>query len=143
MKVDWAMLANYAEQNGGLAYIQGGSWDTITVHAPIPSDAGAPPGLFTVIQGYFTARIGFHQTESGDHSITVVIRDSDGAEIAKAEGEARVQRTPGLPAQWLQHIQIVIPLTGIGLPKAGEYVVHLLVDGKHETDVPFRVIKGY
>jgi hypothetical protein len=86
------------------------------------------PGRGLHLQGYFTARIGFHQTESGDHSITLLIMGPDGAEIAKADGEARVQRTPGLPPQWLQNIQIVIPPAGsVCLAPASTSVIYSLM----------------
>ena len=75
MNLDWMILANYAEVNGGLLYISGGGWDTLTVQAPAE---GAPPGVFAVLQGTLVIRLLFHQTETGrDHQFEVAIIDED------------------------------------------------------------------
>ena len=35
MKLDWILLANYAEVGpSGLLAVVGGTWDTMTVHSP-------------------------------------------------------------------------------------------------------------
>jgi hypothetical protein len=48
MKLDTMLLANYAEDQGGLLYIMGGGWDTITgelTHGDpgLPRDSTAIP----------------------------------------------------------------------------------------------------
>lgn len=141
MNLDWMLLANYAEVNGGLLYISGGGWDTMTVHAPIE---GAPPGVFAAIQGTLVIRLLFHQTETGrDHAFELAITDEDGLEIGKAEGGVRVEQSRGLPVGWPQPVNIPIPLTGIALPRPGLYTLSLQVNGQHVGDRPFRVLKGY
>jgi hypothetical protein len=118
MNLDWMMLCNYAEvAPNGLLYIVGGGWDTVTVSAPME---GAPPGVFAVLQGTLVIRLLFHQTETGrDHSFEVVFTDEDGQEMGKAGGSIRVERSPGIPVGWPQNVNLPIPLTGIGLPRAG------------------------
>jgi Family of unknown function (DUF6941) len=142
MNLDWMMLANYAEAgSNGLLYISGGGWDTITIGAPLE---GAPPGVFGVLQGTLVVRLLFHQTETGqDHTFTLTIVDEDGGEIGKAEGNIRVDKTPGLPPGWPQNVNIPLPLAGIPLPKPGLYTMSLQVNGAHLGDRPFRVLKGY
>src|SRR3954466_6512940 len=114
------MLANYAEDNGGPLYIQGGCWDTMTVASPRPPEA--PSGVFGIIRGFFVARLMFHQTETNrDHHFEVVIVDADGAEVGRIAGDMRVVKVPGLPPTWGQGVNVIIPLTGLGLPHPGEY----------------------
>lgn len=141
MNLEWTMLANYVETQGGLLYIAGGGWDTITVGAPLED---GPPGVFAIMTGGLVIRLSFHSTETGrDHAFAVTIADEDGAEIGKAEGAVSVDRTPGLPPRWPQSVNIALPLTGIGLPRPGLYTISIQVNGQHLADRPFRVLKGY
>jgi hypothetical protein len=147
VKLDWMMLANYAEIRDGLIYIMGGTWDTVNVGAPLEPPPGAPPGAqipFAVVQGTLVARLLFHVTETGkDHTFEITVIDEDGGEVAKIEGGMRPEKTPGLPVGWEQGFPIVLPLTGLGLPKAGLYRISLQVNGSHVGDHSFRVLKVY
>jgi hypothetical protein len=141
VKLDTMMLANYAEAREGLLYIMGGGWDTISANAPLQ---GAPENVVAVVQGWLVIRLLFHPTETGrEHTFEVSIVDEDGTEIAKVEGGMQVDRNPGLPATWDQNFNIVIPLTGIGLPREGNYRINLLVDDQFAGERPFRLLKGY
>lgn len=141
MKLDWMMLANYAEANSGLLYVAGGGWDTVTATAPIE---GAPPEVFVVLNGALVIRILFHTTETNrDHTFTVTIIDEDGGELGKIEGGFPLAKAPGYPPSWDQPVNIPVPLNGIALPRAGLYRFSLQVDGQHAGERPFRVIKGF
>lgn len=141
MKLDYMILANYAENQGGLQYIMGGAWDTITVNAPLEN---APPGVFAIISGSLAIRLLFHQTETNrEHTFAIRISDADGKELGKVDGGMRVEKIPGLPPSWDQGVSIVVPLTGFPLPGAGQYVMNLMVDDQWVGDRSFRVIKGY
>lgn len=141
MNLEWMLLANYAEAPTGLLYIMGGGWDTVTVNAPLE---GAPPNVFAVMSGTLVVRLNFHATETGrDHSFEMTIMDEDGGQVAKAEGSARVEKTPGLPPGWMQSVNLTLPVNGVPLPRAGHYTISIQVDGQHLGDKPFRVIKGY
>lgn len=142
-KLDWMMLANYAEAppGGGLVYIMGGAWDTLTIGAPLEN---APPNISGVLTGFLVIRVVFHLTETNrEHKIEVSLVDEDGAELAQITADFRVDRTPGIPSGWDQGSNFVMPLQGIGLPKFGNYTFNLLVDGNHIGERPFRVLKGY
>lgn len=145
MKLDWMMLANYAEAppNGGLVYIAGGAWDTITVGAPL-DDGPDTPDAVAVIQGYLALRVLFHPTEMGrDRAFAVSIVDEDGAEIATLNGGFSTDRAEDLPASWQQGFNLVFPLTGIPLPQFGLYAINFLLDGQHLGEREFRVLQGY
>jgi hypothetical protein len=143
MKVDWLMLANYAEAppNTGVVYIMGGAWDTLTVGAPLE---GAPPGVVAVLQGYLAMRLLFHRTELGrDRQFEIVVLDEDGTEAGRIEGGFRPEAQPGIPPSWDHGFNLVFPLNGLGLVKFGLYTIHVTLDGTHLAERPFRVIKGY
>lgn len=142
-ELEWSILANYAEapSQGGLLYIIGGGWDTVTVSAPLE---GAPPGVVAAITGYLAIRLRFHQTETNrEHTVAMVILDEDGGQIGSTEASLRVDRIMGLPQSWLQGLNVVFPLVGIGLPKFGNYEISILLNANYVGVRPFRVLKGY
>jgi hypothetical protein len=143
VKLDMMMLANYAEvTSSGLLYVAGGSWDTTTINAPLPD--GAPEGAVALLNGYLAVRILFHVTETDrEHRFALTIMDEDGGEIARLEGEIRVDRSPDLPPGWDHGINMAIGLTGIAVFRFGLYTISLQVDGQHLGDRPFRVVRGY
>jgi hypothetical protein len=141
MNVSFTMLANYAENNGGLLYIQGGSWDTITVASPLE---GGPPGVFTLVRGFYVARLEFHQTETDhDYEFAIVVVDEDGSDVAKIEGGVNVPRNPSIPASWPHPVNLIVPVTGLPLGKPGVYRISLLIEGQHKSELEFRVIKAF
>jgi Family of unknown function (DUF6941) len=142
VKLDWMMFTNYAEvAPNGLLYCAGGGWDTINVTGRIE---GAPENVFAVMQGFLAIRLLFHPTETDrEHQFEVTIMDEDGARIAGVESRFRINRMPSLPAGWLQNLNIVLPVTGIPLPRAGNYVLNLNVNGQWMGDRPFRILKLY
>jgi hypothetical protein len=142
-KLDWMLLANYAEAppGGGLIYIMGGGVDTVTLQAPLE---GAPPDIQAAMNAYLCIRVLFHITETNrEHSLEVDIIDEDGKSVGKVQGTMRVDRAIGLPASWDQGTNVVLPLIGLGLPKFGVYMINVSVNGAHLGDRPFRVLKGY
>jgi hypothetical protein len=97
-----------------------------------------------VIRGYLVIRLQFHPTETNrEHTFALTITDEDGQQIAELEGGMRVDRLRGIPATWDQNVNLVFPLTGIGLPREGNYRINLQVDGQFVGDKPFRVIKAF
>ena len=141
MKLDSMLLTNYAEDQGGLLYVMGGGWDTINVQAPLE---GAPENVFAVISGTLVIRLLFHPTETDrDHQFRVTVMDADGNEAGNLDGNIRVDKIRGLPPGWDQNVNIVIPMTGFPLPRPGNYVINLLVNGQFVGDRPFRVLKMY
>jgi hypothetical protein len=110
-----------------------------------PPIEGAPSGVFTVIQGSLVVRLLLQSpTETGqDHKFTFEIVDEDGNSQAKAEDDFRAERTAGLPIGWDQGANLIFPLTGIPLPKPGNYTINLRVNDELLGDRPFRVLKLY
>jgi len=141
MKLDFMILANHAEEQGGLIYVSGGTWDTVNVNAPLQ---GGPPEAVALFQGFLVIRLLFHPTETGrDHSFELIVMDEDGHEFQKLGGDFRVEKNPNLPAGWEQGVNIIIGMSGMPLMAFGRFTLSLQVDGQHVGDRPFRVLKLY
>ncbi len=141
MRVEWMMFANHAEERDGLLYLTGATWDTINVVGPM---TGAPPGVIAAISGTLVIRLLFHLTETDrDHTFVISLMDEDGAELQNLEGGFHVARKPEHPPGWDQGVNIILGLTGMPLPRFGRYEFHLLIDGQHVAERPFRVTQGY
>jgi hypothetical protein len=137
------MLANYAEAPGGLLYITGGAWDSIQVTEPPPPEV--PEGIVALVQGTLVARLSFHATEEGnEYPLRVTVWEEDGAEIANMEGVVVAEESPvDSPRTWMRNVNVLVPLTGLPLPRFGEYRIHLHLNREHKGDIPFRVVKQY
>ena len=140
MKLDWIMLANYAEIGpSGLLTVVGGTWDTMTIHGPLPDDA--PEDAVATLSGSVVVRALFHVTETGrEHAFTLTVMDEDGGEVARIDGGMHVERQPELPPGWDQGVNVALGLTGMPIPRFGLYTISLQIDGQHVGDRPFRVI---
>lgn len=147
MKLDFMTLANYAEDNKGLLNVSGGTWDTINVQAPLQAPAGtlaAGVRPVAIMPGYLVIRLLFHVTETGrQRKLRVVMMDADGAVVATLEAEASIDKVNDLPRGWLQGVNVILPLTGIPLPRFGPYSIAVLIDEQHLGDLAFRVERRY
>ena len=143
MKLDWIMLANYAEiAPSGLLTVVGGTWDTMTVHAPLPDDA--PEDAVAMLTGTVVVRALFHVTETDrDHEFTLTVMDEDGGEVAVIAGAMHVERQHDVPPGWDQGVNLAVNVTGMSVPRFGLYTISLQIDGQHVGDRPFRVVSDY
>ena len=143
MKLDWMLLANYAEVGPtGLLTVVGGTWDTMTVHAPPPDDAAG--GAVALLTGSVVMRALFHVTETGrEHGFTLTVMDEDGGDVARIEGSVHVERQPDLPPGWDQGVNMTVSLAGMPVPQFGLYAISMQIDGQHVGDRSFRVVQGY
>ncbi len=142
MKLEWMILANHAEEQAGLLYMAGGTWDTVTVNGAL--EAG-PPDAVAVFRGTLVVRVLFHPTETErEHAFQLMVRDEDGHTIHELpELPARIERNKDLPAGWEQGFNLLFELTGMPLPHFGMYTLSILIDGQHLGDRPFRVLQNY
>lgn len=121
MKLDWAMLANYAEVREGLVFVTGGGIDT--VHTP---------QLPALLNATILVRLLLHRTEANkQHSIEIEITDEDGSTVAKVQAGVMVPLNPDTPVGWDIPGMVALNIHGLQLRKEGRYAVEISADGAH------------
>ena len=80
-----------------------------------------------------------HPTElAGGHTLDVIVQTEDGERVANAS--VSWQTPPELQRQLREVAQpVVLPLAMVGVPRVGAYSVEILIDGIHQTSVPFEM----
>jgi hypothetical protein len=78
---------------------------------------------------------------TGDHELRVLIRDTDGKEIALLEATFSIgpQAMP-IPAGEMLRAPIAIQLRTVPIPAPGLYSIELLVDKQHRRSLPFQAM---
>src|SRR5690349_4413864 len=121
MKLDWAMLAHYAEVRDGLVFVTGGGIDTVQA-----------PQLPAVLNATILVRLLLHRTEANkQHSIELEITDEDGATVAKVQAGVMVPIHPDVPAGWDIPSVVALNIHGLQLTKEGRYAVEISADNVH------------
>ena len=121
MKLDWAMLANYAEVREGLVFVTGGGIDTVQT-----------PQLPALLNATILVRLLLHRTEANkQHSIEIEITDEDGSTVAKVQAGVMVPVNPDTPVGWDIPSMVALNIHGLQLLKEGRYAVELSADGAH------------
>lgn len=132
MKLDWAILSNAAEVQGGLAYVLGGGWDTgVRQQFPAP------------LMGVLCIRLLMHRSEAErPHQVEVRVWSADGRDIVppvtigmSPSGDP----PPDHPAGWDIGALMTIGMQGLPIPAAGHYSIEILVDDNHLRSLPFRM----
>lgn len=121
MKLDWAMLANYAEVREGLVFVTGGGIDTVQT-AQLPATLNA-----TIL-----VRLLVHRTEANKpHSIELQINDEDGATVAKVQAGVMVPLRPDMPVGWDIPSMVALNIHGLQLAREGRYAIEISADNVH------------
>lgn len=138
MKLQFAVLANYAEERGGLLNLMGAAWDTLNVHSDPPP---ALPGV-AVLTGFLVARF---LVEAADRTrelrLVAEIAGPSGQTIAQlSDGPQLNVGTGGDTDNWQFGANLVLGLAGVIGPEFGAYEIRLKVGGQWFPPVRFRVI---
>lgn len=123
MRLDWAILSNSSEIQGGLAYVLGGAWDT-----------GWRPIYPAPFAGALTIRVLVHPTEvTAQHQLEIRFWNADGHDFAQPLhvilGPGTVP--PDHPTGWEVPALLAISLHTLLIPSEGQYSLEILVDGHH------------
>jgi hypothetical protein len=125
MEVDLALLADAATVDAAGKLNILGIFDRI-------STGGFPaqhPHVSLVL------RFGASMNEAGDHSVEIVLRDPDGGEVVRLNGEIKVG--PGSVATGGRvRVPQVVNIERLVFQKAGRYSFDVSVDGEHQVSVP-------
>lgn len=121
------MLCDAATVREGLLHVLGGGVDRLgRASFPAPMDLV----LAVVIQQ--------HPTElDREHNMRVLIQHADGKRLAEAE--ITWQATSERPRLHEMPFPVVLPLRHVNIPAPSEYSIELLIDGVHQTSIPFTV----
>lgn len=130
MRVDCALLCDSVTVREGLLHILGGGIARVNRPGPWPTALGADLAL----------RIMVHPTEvDSPHQATLLLQGEDGQSIAQIQigfqvGDADKLR-PG------EEASVVAPIASgqVPIPAPGAYSFEILIDGTHQTSVPFFV----
>lgn len=126
--VDYLILADGAQVNGGKLYVMGGGWDRLQ----FPK---YPANVFVGVA--LGVRVPWTETNR-KHRFRVRALSSDAErELLKLEGEFEVGRAPGTPAGMSQLFQVAVqgPLQ---VPSPGSYFLEGLIDdGAARRITPF------
>jgi hypothetical protein len=134
MKLDWAILSNFAEVQGNLSYVLGGGWDT-----------AYRPDFPAVFGGALTLRLLSHPSEvTTPHQVVLQFWTEDGKPFAPplnlTIGPGAVP--PDHPIGWDLPALIAINLQGLPIPRPGRYSVEILIESQHVKSIPFRCLRG-
>jgi hypothetical protein len=132
MKLDWALLANYAEVRDGLAFVTGGGIDTVET-----------PQLPAVLNATILVRLLLHRTETNkQHSLELEITDEDGSTIAKVQAGVTVALNTDLPVGWDVPSMVALNVHGLQLAKEGRYAIEISADNVHLRTLNLRTKVG-
>jgi len=125
MEIDLALLADAAtvDASGKLNIL--GVFDRI-------STSGFPaqhPHVSLVL------RLSAALTEAGEHSVEILLRDPDGEEMMRMNGEIQVGPGPAMAGGQVR-IPQVINIERLVFPKEGRYAFDIALDGEHHASVP-------
>ena len=128
MEIDLAFLADAAtiDVAGKLNIL--GIFDRISVtEFPAPH-----PHVSLVLR--FSASLG----EAGNHQVEIVLRDPDGKEMMRLNGDLQVGPGPAMSGGEVRVPQ-VLNIERLVFPKAGRFIFDVAVDGVHQVSVPLVV----
>ena len=129
MAIEWLILADAAEVNGGKLYLLGGGFDRINIASPLPQRRRMALAVSISVPWAST---------NERHRLTLDFTDEDGNRQANVEGEFEVGRPPGAKAGQMQRIQLALQ-ADLEIKKFGANVVVGSIDGVESRRVHYNV----
>lgn len=118
----------------GLLYIHGGGINTVLAQQ-------VPLGF----QGTLVIRLFADRSEAGRQvALEIQVNDEDGGGILPQPVKLNIaaQPVPNHPVGWPIPVQVVANMTGVQLPRAGDYTFDLLLNDQHVGSERLRVVIG-
>ena len=134
MHVDCALICDYVTVREGLLHVLGGGVSRIWRTA-YPGPLGAGLAL----------RIVVHPSEfDADHKIAVLLNDDDGHKLAEIGSDFHItpEMRRGIEPGEEFAVNMPLNLPMIAIPRVGDYVFDILIDGQHQRSVPFKAKAG-
>lgn len=79
--------------------------------------------------------------EVGRHVVEITLRDPDGEEVVRVDGEMHLAPGPGSVGGGVK-VPHILNMDGLVFPKAGGYGFDVRVDGEHHVTIPLTVASG-
>jgi hypothetical protein len=133
MDIDYAVVADHAEINGGKLYLMGGGWDNYRL-PELPGQVRIAVAI--------GVRVGWEETNR-DVPVTIRIEDDDGKTVVRLDANVNVGRPANLPPGSTQLAQLAANL-GFGVESYGGFRVVVTAgsgEAAPEKTLPFRVIR--
>src|SRR5438046_2643306 len=127
MQVEWLILADSAQMNGGKLYLLGGGWDTLNHNGPFPVDRH-----FGLAASF---RVPWNETNMR-HNASISIETEDGQEMANIQTQLEVGRAPGIPAGSDQRAQVAAEMM-MRFEKPGVYSIVAKIEGAEAARTSF------
>ena len=83
-------------------------------------------------------RFGASMNEAGDHTVEIVLKDPDGAEVVRLNGDIKVGPGPA-SAGGRVRVPQVVNMERLVFNKPGRYAFDVAVDGEHQVSIPLFV----
>lgn len=132
MKIEWLILADYAQTIQNKLYLQGGGWTNLTINSDPPFHQQI--GIATSVV------VPWNETNQEAH-LQVQIQTDDGDFVGEIKGTFKVGRPPDHPPGQDQRTQIAATVP-IEIKKEGTYVIIASLEGQEGGRITFNVIPG-
>jgi hypothetical protein len=128
VRVDFVILADFAEAVGGKLYLMGGAWNIYRAQQ-YPTTIPFGLGIGILVPWSFS---------NEKFPLSFTIRKSEGPELLSGGGEFEVGREAGIPQGMTQ--RVTIGMSGqVQLPEPGSYEIHVRA-ADDEMQVSFEAI---
>jgi len=130
MKIDFAFLADAAEESKGKLYVVGGAIDTIWTQS-VPA---VHPRISLAL------RLLISPGELGrSHQLEISLMDGDGKRVAAVKGQFEPDKNQNLSAGWEQGMLLVLNVPNLQFQKFGDYQFDIMCNNSSLKTVPLRV----
>ena len=132
MRVEWLILADYAQAIGNKVYIMGGGWDRLTVNSGFPMQQSVGIASSVIVP--------WNETNQ-ETTLEIEVLTEDGVSIAKVEAKFNVGRPAEHPRGQDQRAQLALNVP-LSFKEPGAYVIVARLEGQEEEKTQFNVVPG-
>ena len=133
MRVEWLILADYAQAIGNKVYIMGGGWDRLTVNSGFPVQQSVGIASSVIVP--------WNETNQ-ETTLEIEVLTEDGVSIAKVEAKFNVGRPANLTEGQDQRAQLALNVP-LSFKEPGTYVIVAKLQGQEEEEkTVFKVVPG-
>ena len=130
MHIDYAFIADYAQDAGGKVSALGIGWtDLFAATVPVQHP------LMT-----YVASMSFAVSEAGTKNVELRMLDADGGDVVPPL-TAEMEFAP-LPNTLGGRVHIILNFNGVVFPRFGQYAISLVVQGNEVAHTPFAVVES-